>query len=81
VWQVPLPKAKVGEFDVELAQVFFDGFVRGVGCNLHMHLMQGQILHHVIEISFKAFARALRQAVEIDSRGGGIPSTKGTLAG
>lgn len=79
VWQVPLPKAKVGEFDVELAQVFFDGFARGAACNLHMHLLKGEILHHVIEISFKAFARALRQAVEIDPRASDVPSTKGTL--
>ncbi len=79
VWRVPLPKAKLGEFDVELVQVFFDGFARGAGCNLHMHLVQGEILHHVVEVSFKAFARALRQAVEIDPRSGDVPSTKGTL--
>lgn len=80
VWRVPLPKAKVGEFDVELAEVFFEGFTRGAGCNLHMHLVQGQILHHIVEISFKAFARALRQAVESDPRSRDVPSTKGTLA-
>jgi imidazoleglycerol-phosphate dehydratase len=74
-----MPKAKVGEFDTELAEVFFEGFARGVGCNLHMHLVEGTVLHHIIEISFKAFAKALRHAVELDPRGGGIPSTKGTL--
>ena len=79
VWRVPMPKAKVGEFDTELAEVFFEGFARGVGCNLHMHLVEGTVLHHIIEISFKAFAKALRIAVEMDPRGGGIPSTKGTL--
>jgi len=78
-WRVPLPKAKVGEFDAELAEVFFEGLVRGVGCNLHMRLLEGATLHHVIEACFKAFARALRQAVEIDSRVRGVPSTKGTL--
>jgi len=79
VWRVPMPKAKVGDFDTELAEVFFEGFARGVGCNLHMHLVEGTVLHHIIEISFKAFAKALRQAAELDPRGGGVPSTKGTL--
>ena len=79
VWRVPMPKAKVGDFDTELAEVFFEGFARGVGCNLHMHLVEGTVLHHIIEISFKAFAKALRAAVEMDPRGGGVPSTKGTL--
>jgi imidazoleglycerol-phosphate dehydratase len=79
VWRVPMPKAKVGDFDTELAEVFFEGFARGVGANLHMHLVEGTVLHHIIEISFKAFAKALRFAVEMDPRGGGIPSTKGTL--
>jgi imidazoleglycerol-phosphate dehydratase len=79
VWQVPMPKAKVGEFDTELAEVFFEGFARGAGCNLHMHMVSGTVLHHIIEISFKAFARALRQAVDIDPRSTSVPSTKGTL--
>ncbi|MET0386354.1 MAG: imidazoleglycerol-phosphate dehydratase HisB [Polyangiales bacterium] len=82
VWQVPMPKAKVGEFDTELAEVFFEGFARGAAVNLHMHLIQGQVLHHIIEICFKAFARALRDAVEVDPRNqGGVPSTKGQLNG
>jgi imidazoleglycerol-phosphate dehydratase len=79
VWKVPLPKAKLGEFDSELAEVFFEGFARGVGCNLHMHLIEGHVMHHIIEISFKAFARALRQAVELEARSSAVPSTKGTL--
>ncbi|MFI5306553.1 MAG: imidazoleglycerol-phosphate dehydratase HisB [Polyangiales bacterium] len=79
VWRVPLPKAKLGEFDSELAEVFFEGFARGVGCNLHMHLIEGHVLHHIVEICFKAFARALRQAVEIEPRSAGVPSTKGKL--
>jgi imidazoleglycerol-phosphate dehydratase len=79
VWQVPMPKAKVGEFDTELAEVFFEGFARGAGCNLHMHLVEGHVLHHIIEISFKAFARALRMAVELEARSSAVPSTKGTL--
>jgi len=81
LWHVPLPKARVGDFDTELAAVFFDGFVRGAMCNLHMRLVDGDNLHHVIEICFKAFARALREALELDPRAGGVPSTKGTLTG
>jgi imidazoleglycerol-phosphate dehydratase len=81
VWRVPMPKAKVGEFDTELAEVFFEGFARGAGVNLHMHLLEGQVLHHIIEICFKAFARALRDACEVDPRSAGVPSTKGSLNG
>ena len=80
VWRVAMPKAKVGEFDTELAEVFFEGLARGLACNLHMHLLTGNVLHHIIEISFKAFAKALRMAVERDPRSTAIPSTKGTLA-
>jgi len=79
VWRVPMPKARLGDFDTELAEVFFEGFVRGAQCNLHMHLHEGENLHHIIEIGFKAFARALREATEIDPRAPGVPSTKGTL--
>jgi imidazoleglycerol-phosphate dehydratase len=81
VWRVPMPKAKVGEFDTELAEVFFEGFARGAGVNLHMHMLQGQVLHHIIEICFKAFAKALREACEADPRSTGVPSTKGSLNG
>lgn len=81
VWRVPMPKAKVGEFDTELAEVFFEGFARGAGVNLHMHLIEGQVLHHIIEICFKAFAKALRDACEVDPRSTGVPSTKGSLNG
>ena len=79
VWRVPMEKAKVGDFDTELCEVFFEGFARGAGCNLHMHLIEGRVLHHIIEISFKAFARALRAAVELETRSSAIPSTKGSL--
>jgi imidazoleglycerol-phosphate dehydratase len=79
VWKVPLPKAKLGNFDSELCEVFFEGFVRGSQCNLHMHLAAGENLHHIIEISFKALARALRIATERDPRVTSVPSTKGTL--
>ena len=79
VWRVPMPKAKVGEFDTELAEVFFEGFARGAQCNVHVHLACGQNLHHIIEISFKALAKALRAATELDPRSPGVPSTKGSL--
>lgn len=79
VYRVPLPKAKIGEFDAELAEVFFEAVARTSLMNLHLVLHAGTNLHHIVEISFKAFARALRQAVEIDARAAGIPSTKGTL--
>jgi imidazoleglycerol-phosphate dehydratase len=80
VWKVPLPKAKLGTFDSELCEIFFEGFVRGAQCNLHVRLHEGDILHHIIEISFKALARALREATELDPRVSGVPSTKGTLS-
>ncbi len=81
-YRVPMPKAKVGTFDTELAEVFFEGFARGAQCNLHLQLHAGDNLHHIIEISFKALARALREACEIDPRARGtLVSTKGTLDG
>jgi imidazoleglycerol-phosphate dehydratase len=79
VWRVPIPKAKLGEFDTELAEVFFEAFARSAQANLHVKLLEGQNLHHIIEISFKALARALREATELDPRLTGIPSTKGSL--
>jgi len=80
VWEVPLPRgAKIGTWDVELAPVFFEAFARGAQCNLHVVLHRGEILHHIVEITFKALARALREAVQVDPRAAGVPSTKGTL--
>jgi len=79
VWRVPLPKAKLGSWDVELCEVFFEAFARAAQANLHVVLHEGQNLHHIVEISFKAFARALRAATELDPRAPGIPSTKGML--
>jgi imidazoleglycerol-phosphate dehydratase len=72
-----LPKATLGQFDVELVSVFFEGFARGAQCNLHVRKLEGDNLHHIVECAFKAFARALRQAVRIE--GDVLPSTKGTL--
>ena len=79
VWRVPVPKAKLGEFDSELAEVFFEAVARSAQANLHVKLHEGTILHHIIEVSFKGLARALREAVEIDPKAGGVPSTKGSL--
>ncbi len=79
VFRVPLPKAKLGNFDTELCEVFFEAFARSAQVNLHLVMHEGQNLHHIIEISFKAFARALREATELDPRSPGVPSTKGTL--
>jgi imidazoleglycerol-phosphate dehydratase len=80
VWEVPLPKAKLGDWDTELAEVFFEGFARGAACNLHLVLHAGTNLHHITEICFKAFAKALRAAATVDPRAAGaLPSTKGSL--
>jgi imidazoleglycerol-phosphate dehydratase len=81
VWEVPLPHgSKLGTWDVELAPVFFEAFARGAQCNLHVVLHRGEILHHIVEVSFKALARALRDAMRIDPRAVGVPSTKGSLS-
>ncbi len=74
-----LAKAKLGTFDSELAEVFFEGFARGASCNLHLIQHAGTNLHHLIEVSFKALGRALKAAVQVDSRVRDIPSTKGAL--
>lgn len=79
VWRLALPKAKLGSFDSELAEVFFEAFARSAQANLHVHKLEGDNLHHLIEITFKAFAKALRQATTLDPRASGVPSTKGSL--
>lgn len=79
VWNVPLAHTKLGNWDTELAEVFFEAVARSAKINLHVTLEAGRNLHHCIEICFKAFARALRMAVEVDPRQAGIPSTKGQL--
>ena len=80
VFRVALPKAKLGNWDVELAEVFFEAFARTAQANLHLRLHEGSNLHHIVEISFKSFARALREAVTLDPRSAAdVPSTKGSL--
>ena len=71
---------KIGDFDTELIEEFFLAFVRNANITLHVKQLDGRNAHHIAEAAFKAFARALRQAVEIDERGKDeIPSTKGVL--
>ena len=81
VWDATIPKAKLGTWDTELAEVFFEAFARGAACNLHVVLDRGENLHHMTEICFKTFAKALAAAVRIEPRTGGVPSTKGSLSG
>ncbi|MGZ8250084.1 imidazoleglycerol-phosphate dehydratase HisB [Methylomagnum sp.] len=77
---VEYPRARIGDFDVDLFQEFFRGFVNHAKVTLHIDNLKGQNAHHVAETIFKAFGRALRMALEPDSRALGIiPSTKGTL--
>ena len=79
VFNVQLPKSKLGEFDVELVSEFFQAFSANSGTTLHLNSPYWSNLHHIIEALFKAFARALDSACSIDSRTSDIPSTKGTL--
>lgn len=79
VGELDLPKARIGDFDAELADVFFEGFARGAQCNLHLVKQRGDNLHHIVEIAFKTLAKALAAATRIDPRVLGVPSTKGTL--
>jgi imidazoleglycerol-phosphate dehydratase len=79
-WNVPFTRARIGEFDVDLAHEFFQGFVNHALVTLHVDNLRGANSHHQCETVFKAFARALRFAVEPDPRAlGVVPSTKGTL--
>jgi imidazoleglycerol-phosphate dehydratase len=80
VFNVPFTRATVGEFDVDLVREFFQGLVNHAGMTLHIDALRGENSHHQAETVFKAFARALRMAVEADPRAAGaIPSTKGAL--
>ena len=79
-FHVPFVRAWIGEFDVDLVHEFFQGFVNHAQVTLHVENLRGGNAHHQAETAFKAFARALRMAVELDPRAGAsVPSTKGTL--
>ncbi len=79
VFNVSLPKSKIGEFDVELVPEFFQAFAINAGITLHMNCPYWENLHHVVEALFKSFARALDLACSLDNRTDQIPSTKGKL--
>ncbi len=79
VYNVRLPKVKIGEFDVELAREFFQAFANNAGANLHINVMYGDNVHHILEACFKGLARALDQATQVDPRIEGVLSTKGKL--
>jgi imidazoleglycerol-phosphate dehydratase len=80
LWHVPFTRAMIGNFDVDLAHEFFQGFVNHALVSLHVDNLRGDNAHHQCETVFKAFGRALRMAVELDPRAAGaVPSTKGTL--
>ena len=78
-FDLPLPNAKVGSFDTELVEEFFRALALNSGMTLHIRMLNGRNTHHIIEGTFKALGRALRQAVAKDERLTGIPSTKGVL--
>lgn len=80
VFQAPIPAAKIGDFDSELVEDFWQAVAANALCNLHVVLHHGRNSHHISEGIFKATARALRMAVESDPRMTGVPSTKGTLS-
>ncbi len=79
VCNMPSLQGKVGDFDLELVEEFFQAFVTNSGITLHITVLSGKNYHHIIESIFKAFARAMDKATRIDERATGIPSTKGTL--
>jgi imidazoleglycerol-phosphate dehydratase len=82
IWKVRFSKPKLGEMDTELFREWFQAFAQAAGVTLHVENLYGENNHHIVESCFKALARALRQAVEIDPRKADqVPSTKGVLGG
>ena len=80
VWHVDFAAPKIGTFDTELVREFFQAFATHGGITLHVDMLHGLNAHHIAEATFKAVARAIRQAIEIDPRqADAIPSTKGAL--
>jgi imidazoleglycerol-phosphate dehydratase len=78
-YEVDLPNERVGTFETALVREFMQALAANAGLTLHVQLMYGNNSHHIIEATFKALGRALRQAVRIDERRLGVPSTKGEL--
>jgi imidazoleglycerol-phosphate dehydratase len=82
IWKVEFSRPKIGEFDTELVREWFQAFAMNAGVTLHVQTLYGDNCHHIAESCFKALARVLRGAVEIDPRQKDrIPSTKGSLKG
>jgi imidazoleglycerol-phosphate dehydratase len=79
VFEAQLPPGATGGFDHELAEEFFRALANAAKLTLHLQVQAGTNAHHMIEAAFKAFARALREAVALDPTESGVPSTKGTL--
>ena len=79
LFEAELPPGSTGGFDHELTEEFFRALANSAKLTLHLRVEAGTNAHHMIEAAFKAFARALRQAVSIDPTETGVPSTKGTL--
>lgn len=80
VFGLDIPAPRVGSFDTELVEEFFSAFVRKAELTLHVKKLDGKNSHHIIEGAFKAFARAMAQAIKVDAdRADEIPSTKGVL--
>ena len=81
IWKVGFSRPKLGDFDTELFREWFQAFSQSAGLTLHIENFYGENNHHIIESSYKALARALRQALTIDVRAAdSVPSTKGTLS-
>ena len=81
LFEADLPNGSTGGFEHELTEEFFRALATNAKLTLHLRVEAGSNAHHMIEAAFKAFARALRAAVALDSSEQGVPSTKGTLAG
>jgi imidazoleglycerol-phosphate dehydratase len=79
VIRADIPSAKIGDFDTELIEEFWNAFAGNALCNLHILVHYGRNSHHISEAIFKCTARALRMALESDPRMIGVPSTKGSL--
>lgn len=82
IWKVEFSRPRIGEFDTELVREWFQAFAMNAGVTLHVQTLYGDNCHHIAESCFKALARVLRGAIEIDPRQNDrIPSTKGSLKG
>jgi imidazoleglycerol-phosphate dehydratase len=79
VFEAELPAITIGGFDTELTEEFFRAVANNAKLTLHLRVLAGSNAHHIVEACFKAFARALRQAVAVDASERGVPSTKGLL--